>query len=105
MDGWSGRDFGIAGQVKHCGIEVRFHAPYFDRMTDDHVRYVVAHELVHVLQWAEGRALLRNRERAAHTTAIEWLGLARMPRRTRALVAYSRAEIDAFVHEHYSVVR
>jgi hypothetical protein len=52
--------------VDHCGHRLRFRAKFFDRMSEDVVQDVIAHELAHVLQsaggircvreWADGRA-------------------------------------------------
>jgi hypothetical protein len=51
---WSGHLPRVMGQVSLLGRQVRFHAPYIDRASDADVRYVIAHELAHVLQWANG---------------------------------------------------
>ena len=87
MHGWSQRRIGTIGHVRLSGMEVRFHSPYLEWASDDHVRYVIAHELAHVLQAAEGRdgASSRDRESDAHKSALTWLGLTRQPSRTPAL--------------------
>jgi len=72
----------MMGQETLMGHSIRFCSRYMELASDDDVRFVIGHELAHVLQWAEGR---RTTERDANEKALAWLGLKRRPRTTSAL--------------------
>jgi hypothetical protein len=44
----------VIGMCSRRGHEVRFRTPIIDRMPDDHLATVVAHELAHVFHYASG---------------------------------------------------
>jgi hypothetical protein len=80
---------------------VRFYAPYFDAMTDAVARYVIAEELAHLLQAAEGGLTSRRRdEQDANATARGWLGIRRSPRQNRALSIEARTRWHAWRLRH-----
>ena len=83
MKWWSGWGIGYTGNTSLLGLQVRFCAPYVDCMSDDDVRFVIAHELAHVVQFARNdRRGIPELERDADAHALKWLGLSRRPRRT-----------------------
>jgi hypothetical protein len=106
MGWWSSWRPGVRGQVGLRAMQVRFHAPYVDLMTDDDARFTICHELTHVLQWAERRgsgSLMdlsqAQVERDANVRAFAWLGLSRRPRISRALRAYIFSQaVEALRH-------
>jgi len=96
MDHWPGWNIGVKGQVQLVGEQIRFHAPYIERMSDTEVRFTIAHELAHVLQWTHGGhgwCSYREMQIDADRGAMVWLGLSRKPRSSRALVQYWREEM------------
>lgn len=87
---WARREPGAMANAELLGNKIRFHAPSMDAASDEDVRFVIAHELAHVLQWADGRMATLTRsaaERDADATALGWLGFTRRPRRSPALRA------------------
>ncbi len=91
MDGWSNWWPGLNGNVGIIGSalnEIRFHAPYIDRMTDGSVAFLIAHELAHVRQFCLGKIGPRMKqalERDADAHARQWLKVSRCPPRSRAM--------------------
>ena len=51
---YSGDDHAMA-TTGIIGLEIRFKSEFMDVLPDDAVRRVIAHELAHVYQWAQGR--------------------------------------------------
>lgn len=94
MSYWSGYEPGISAQVGLLGHQVRFHTPFIELSNEADVRFIIAHELAHVLQWATGaeHCNVRRIEREANATARAWLGVSRRPRATRAYRGYVLAE-------------
>ena len=83
---WSGYTIGVYGNTAAFGALVRFHGSTFAHMSDIGCQYVIAHELAHVLQSAEGRSYRtrREEERDARARGLAWLGLSREPLTTEA---------------------
>jgi hypothetical protein len=101
MDGWSNWTPGLNGNVGIIGTalhEIRFHAPYIDRMTDGSVAFLIAHELAHVRQFCLGKTGPRMKqalERDADAHARQWLNVSRCPTDSRAPREYRLQEFIA----------
>jgi hypothetical protein len=91
---WSGWAVGVLAQTGNAGRLVRFHAVAVDAASDAEVRFLIAHELAHVWQWAANESPGRTRatERDADARALTWLGLQRRPRCTAPVRAWLHAE-------------
>lgn len=93
---WSGFRPQVSGQCSLMGHQVRFYSHFVRLASDDDIRYVIAHELAHVWQWATkpdtrpaGPARASDAwEAEARRLGLEWLGLTRCPRRTPGLKAH-----------------
>ena len=73
MSDWSGRKPGTVSNAQRLGWSLRFQAEMRQR---GRPRYVIAHELAHVRQWATGESLRPTgiRERSVRARALGWLG-------------------------------